>query len=147
MTIRVTNAVVAEAPRIQSLRDLFWTQGLAALVVFTLFALPMTSCGRSLRRWCLLIFVAALVASMFSGPYEPMRYHGPPVIAMFAAAGVVAAEAFYRWPKWAPAIVGVLLALPAGQAVGQIVQQRANRVDSDPTAWIERHVPPRHACV
>jgi hypothetical protein len=142
VTIRVTGVLVEHSPRMHTLSESLWTQGLAAAALLTLLGWPVLLLSRSLRRWVLVLYVAFMVLSMFLGPYVPIKYHSVPLIVAIAFTGLVMAEISHRWPKVAPPLVGVLLVLPAFQTVRQVIEQRSVWVDSDPTAWVEEHVPP-----
>jgi hypothetical protein len=142
VTIRVTGVIIESHPRMRTLLELSWTQGLAVVALLVVIGWPVMLRAKSLCRWVLLLYGALMVLSMFSGPYVPTKYHSVPLIVGLTFAGLVMAEISNRWPNAVGPLAGVLLVLPAIATVRQVIAQRSDWVDSDPTAWIEEHVPP-----
>ncbi len=145
-TTRLTAlAAPAGNPRLATVRDLAWGQGLGPAVLASgLFLLPTLAGGRWGRRWALAIVVGLLVLSMLLGPYVPLRYHGGPIAALLVLTAVGGGEAIRRWrgAGWAvPTAVGVALLLPLVQATVQVVHRRSAWAPEAATAWVEQHVP------
>lgn len=128
-------------PRLLTLVDLSWTQGLAPLLILALVAVLLTPSGRRFRQVSLVVFVALLVCSMFSGPNQPMRYHGAPLVAMIALAGISLGHLFRQWPKIASAMVMLALLLPSIQTTRYLILRQSSWIPEDATAWVEQHVP------
>ncbi len=128
-------------PRLETLRELGWEHGLAPVLILTAFALPLAGASSRMRRWVLAAYVIFLVMTMFNGPYQPMRYHGAPLIGMLTLAGLSIGDVFRRWPKAVPAMMAIMLVLPAVQAIRYIRLRYAQWTPQEATAWIEQHVP------
>ena len=130
------------SPRVATLCSLAWEEGLGPVLVATFVGVWLLPAGTRLRRGVLVAFAALMAATMFTGPYEPMRYHGGPLIALLTCAAVAVGALLLRWPKAALALGGVLVALPLVQSVRTVLQLRAAYVPEAAAQWIDEHVPP-----
>jgi hypothetical protein len=142
-TVRVTGQFATPRhPRVATLADLLWYQGLGPALMLALIGLALVPKGRRLWIALLLVYAIASVTTLFEGPYEPFRYHAFAGMVLFALTAVVAGNVFRCHPKFIPALIVLALALPLVQSALLIAGYKTERVPVDVTAWIERHVPP-----
>jgi hypothetical protein len=132
---------VFKYPRLATLADLLWYQGLGPLLVLLAVGLALVPKGK--RAWIavLAIFASASLASLFTGPYEPFRYSVFSVMVLFVLSAVLSGSIIDRWPKFAVLVVAAVLALPLAQSGVMVARYHRDRVPMDVTGWIERHVP------
>jgi hypothetical protein len=130
-----------QSPRLETLGSLVWGEGLGPVLLATVVGVCLFRPGTRLKGGVLAAFAALMVATMFVGPHEPMRYHGGPLIALLTCAAVAVGAFFLRWPKPALVLAPLLVALPLVQSVRTILRHRAAYVPDAAVQWIDEHVP------
>lgn len=140
-TARVAGQFTSDNPRHDTLADLGWWQGLGPLLVWIGVLVVLSARCATWPDWSLVLFAAALMLSMFTGPYQPMRYHSAVLIALMVVAGILSS----RLPEAAlrPAAVAALLVvcLPLGQSIAGIRRVMAQQANADVVSWVEANVP------
>lgn len=139
---RVMGYLNAESPRLTTLKDLTWEQGLGPLLIAAAVGI-FISAERQSKKWTLGGLTLLIVSTMFFGHYQVMRYHGAALIAIVTFASVSVGPILNRIPRWPGLGIAVcLLILPAVQSLRTAMQQRSLSYIDDSTEWIEKHVPP-----
>lgn len=132
----------AESPRLATLKNLAWGQGLGPLLLVTIIGLFLFPAGTRLKRVVLGAFAILLVSSMFDGRYMVMRYHGGPILALLTFATLAAGALLQRLTlKLALALAALLLALPLAQSIQAVASTKAMYVPETSTQWIDEHIP------
>src|SRR5262249_34438204 len=93
------------------------------------------------KRFALAGFLGLLLASMFIGPYQPMRYHGGVILTLVLTGAVGLGGILSRWPRLGLPLAVLILVLPVFQCY-RTVLARSGRNPVEATAWIEDNVPP-----
>lgn len=138
---RVTGYWTTESPRLTTLKSLAWGEGLGPVLLATIIGLFLLPAGARLKRGVLVGFAALMAATMFAGDYQPMRYHGGPLIALLTCAAVAVGALLQQWPRPAVALAALLLALPLVQSVRAAISMKSSYVPETSTEWIDEHVP------
>ena len=140
---RVAGYWNVESPRLATLKDLVWEQGLGPALLAAGIGVFMLPGGTRLKGGVLAGFALLMAASMFAGGrYMYMRYHGGPLIAFLVCTAVTAGAIWQRWPKAGVALVACSLVLPLIQSVRAVIAVKSSYVPDGSTEWIEQHVPP-----
>jgi hypothetical protein len=141
-TARVLGYWPAESPRLATLRNLVWGQGLGPVLLATVIGLFFFPPGTRMKRAVLACFAGLMVATMFDGRYMVMRYHGAPILALLTCAALAVGALLQRLPpKCALSLAILLLALPVAQSVRAVISTKALYVPENSTQWIDDHVP------
>jgi hypothetical protein len=142
VTGRLLGYWTAESPRLATLRNVAWGQGLGPVLVAAIIGLFLFPSANRLKRAVLAGVAVLLVATMFDGRYMVMRYHGGPVLALLTCAALAVGALLRRLPpRPAVALAALLLALPLAQSVRAILATKAVYVPEASTQWIDDHVP------
>lgn len=138
---RVSGYWTVDSPRLTTLRDLLWGEGLGPILLVTVAGFCLPSSGTRVKRISLAVYAALLLSTMFTGHYQPMRYHGAPLVALLVAAAISAGGLLQRKSRLFGIVLAVLLlALPLIQSVRRALDSfHAPEASTD---WIEKHVPP-----
>jgi hypothetical protein len=129
------------SPRLMTLKGLVWDQGLGLVLLTTVLGLFLPPAGTRLKRAVLAGYAALMVTTMFTGTWQPLRYHGGPLVALLTCAAVAMGALLQRGPRLAGVLVGLLLAFPLIQSIRAVVSVKSSYVPEYSTEWIDRHVP------
>jgi hypothetical protein len=140
-TVRFAGQFAVENPRWQTFVDLAWNDGLGIVIVMAVVVFPFVARRSSWPERLILLFTAGLLYSMFSGPYQPMRYHGSAVIALLLVTILLMARLPDHIRKLAVAPAVIMVSLPFYQSVVLIRETASRRADADVVLWIEQNVP------
>jgi hypothetical protein len=140
---RVTGYWLSESPRLKTLKELMWREGMGPLLLATLAGLIFASSANRRKLAALTVLAGGLAASMFGSQYEPMRYHGVPLITLLAFAAVCVGSLFKRIISrpFSVALVSLLLVLPFVQAVHTVREWKSYYFPDSANEWIEEHIP------
>jgi len=140
-TARIAGQFTSENPRLETLMEFVWQQGLGPLLVWLAVLVVITAQRASWPDRLFVLFAAALVLSMFTGPYQPMRYHGAVLVVLPVLAVVLTAWLPDRALRPAAVISLAVVALPLGQSIAGVMRTSHRHVDADVVGWMETHVP------
>jgi hypothetical protein len=139
---RVTGYWNIASPRLATLKDLVWEQGLGGILLAAIVGVFLLPSDARLKGSVLAGFAALMAATMFmGGRYMYMRYHGGPLIAFLVCTAVTAGAVWRRWPRAGTVLAALLLALPLVQAVRAVHSVHSSYVAEASTEWIDEHVP------
>jgi hypothetical protein len=129
------------SPRLMTLKELAWDQGLGPVLLVMVFGLFLLPAGTRLKRGALAAFAALMAATMFTGTWQPLRYHGGPLVALLVCAAVATGALWQRRPGSAGVLVASLLVLPLVQSVRAVMSVKSSYVPEYSAEWIDEHVP------
>ena len=141
VTVRVAGQFSSPNPRWDTAVQTFWLQGLGLLFLVTAVALPLVIRRLTWPERGLVLFALLLVLSMFTGPYQPMGYHGAALITVFLVAAIVMGRIGFVPQRFLPIAALFFAALPLWQSVQLIRANAEVRCDADVVRWIEANVP------
>jgi hypothetical protein len=140
---RVMGYWTTESPRLTTLKDLAWGQGLGPILVATVIGFFFSPAETRFRRGFLAAFTTLMAATMFTGHYQLMRYHGGPIIALITFAAVAVSTLLQRIPtRIAGTIAAVLLVLPTAQSIRLARHWKSFSAPDAASEWIDQHIPP-----
>jgi hypothetical protein len=142
VSVRFSQPTSGPVSILATARDVLVHQGLGIGLILVVCALIWISPQQKKRPWLIGIYVLLLSFSIFKGTGFGLRHQGAPIVALTAFAAVGFAAVINRWPRIAPLILVLALALPLLQAVGDVVHRRHSEVPYHATEWVQRHVPP-----
>lgn len=139
-TIRIAGQFHSDSPRVQTATELFWEQGLGP----TFVALAITILGQ-LRRpiWkslALFGYFCLLVVSMFTGPYQPIRYHGGVILAATVLLALFWNSSLVSLGKWQFVVAAFILSIPVYQSVKLVQLHQQSYVHDEAIEWIETNI-------
>ncbi len=97
-------------PRVTTLIDLVWHQGLGPMLLVMGIGIFLFPPGTRFKRIALTLFAALMLATMFDGKHMMMRYHGGPILALLTCAAIAAGALFQRLPAKLALTLALLLA-------------------------------------
>jgi hypothetical protein len=142
VSARLLGYWTSKSPRLDTLKDLVWNQGLGLALIPMIIGVFLFPPGTRLKRAVLLAIVVLLLSTMFDGRYMVMRYHGGPILALLFCIAVAAGSLLRKMPgKLAVPLAALLLILPLAQTVRAVISTKATFVPENSTEWIDGHVP------
>src|SRR5206468_2482857 len=76
------------SPRLETFWALTWGEGLGMFILVTVVGLFLVRDGAKWKLFVLAGFLGLLLASMFIGPYQPMRYHAGVILTLILTGAV-----------------------------------------------------------
>jgi hypothetical protein len=131
-----------ESPRLTTLKDLTWTEGLGPLLLATLAGFLLIPVQSRFSKWTLAGLTLLIASTMFIGHCQVIQYHGGPLIAILTSAAIGTGAILNRMPKWQGLMLAAfLLILPSVQSLRLALHPHLLGYVDHSTEWIEKHVP------
>jgi hypothetical protein len=140
-TIQLFTPLARTVTKAAILYDFIWTQGFGAAAVLLLVGIPLwVAESDRFRRGTLAAFVLLLASTVLKTTGFGLHQKGPAVLGVILASGMAMGAIHTRWPKFTPAILAMLMALPLLRTI--LWARNDLTPPSAPAAdWIEAHVP------